>query len=102
VLTLLRHPQPLARLRAGPALIGSAIEEVLRYEGSVNFLSRHPLAPYRIGGVTVQPEETIFFMLGAAHRDPAAFAHPDRFCGAWKSCTCETGRPRDREPAEAG
>ena len=79
VLTLLRHPDQLARLRAEPALIGSAVEEMLRYEGSVNFLARHPMAPYRIGDVTVRPDETIFFMLGAANRDPAAFTDPDRF-----------------------
>lgn len=79
VLTLLRHPDQLALLRAEPPLIGSAVEEMLRYEGSVNFLARHPTAPYRIGDATVQPDETIFFMLGAANRDPAAFADPDRF-----------------------
>ena len=79
VLTLLRHPDQLARLRAEPALIGSAVEEMLRFEGSVNFLGRHPMAPYRVGDVTVEPGETIFFMLGAANRDPAAFPDPDRF-----------------------
>lgn len=79
VLTLLRHPDQLARLRAEPALIGSAVEEMLRFEGSVNFLGRHPMAPYRVGDVRVEPGETIFFMLGAANRDPAAFPDPDRF-----------------------
>lgn len=79
VLTLLRHPGELARLRADPTLIAGAVEEILRYEGSVNFLGRHPLEPYRIGDVTVTPDETIFFMLGAANRDPAAFPDPDRF-----------------------
>lgn len=79
LLTLLRHPDQLARLRAEPGLIDSAVEEMLRYEGSVNFVGRHPLAPYRIAGVEVQPGETVFFMLGAANRDPAAFADPERF-----------------------
>jgi hypothetical protein len=79
VLTLLRHPDQLARLRAEPALIGSAVEEMLRFEGSVSFLGRHPLVPYRVGEVTVDPGETIFFMPGAANRDPAAFPDPDRF-----------------------
>lgn len=79
VLTLLRHPAQLARLRAEPALIATAVEEMLRFEGSVNFVGRHPMAPYAIGDVTVEPGETIFFMLSAANRDPAAFADPDRF-----------------------
>lgn len=79
VLTLLRHPEQLARLRAEPGLGASAVEEMLRFEGSVNFLARHPTAPYRVGEVTMQPEDTVFFMLGAANRDPAAFADPERF-----------------------
>jgi cytochrome P450 len=79
VLTLLRHPDQLARLRADPALIETAVEEILRFEGSVNFLGRHPRGPYTVGDVTVGAGDTIFFMLGAANRDPAVFADPDRF-----------------------
>jgi pimeloyl-[acyl-carrier protein] synthase len=79
MLTLLRHPGELARLRADPGLIGPAVDEMLRYEGSVNIIGRHPIEPYRIGDVTIEPGETIFFLLGAANRDPAAFADPERF-----------------------
>jgi cytochrome P450 len=79
VWTLLRHPGELARLRADPSLGETAVNEVLRYEGSVNFIGRHPIEPYRVGEVTIEPGETIFFMLGAANRDPAVFADPERF-----------------------
>jgi cytochrome P450 len=60
-------------------LAASAIEEMLRYEGSVNFLARTPIEPWRIGEATVAPGETIFFMLGAANRDPAVFPEAERF-----------------------
>ena len=79
MLTLLRHPGELARLRAEPGLIETAVQEMLRYEGSVNFVARHPAVPYRIGDATIEPGETIFFMLGAANRDPAVFNDPERF-----------------------
>lgn len=77
--TLLRHPGQLARLRAHPDLMGSAIEEMLRYEGPVNMLSRIPMEPLTLRGEVVQPGETIFFMVGGANRDPAVFDDPDRF-----------------------
>jgi cytochrome P450 len=79
VWTLLRHPEQLQRLRAHPDLLGSAIEEMLRFESSVNMVSRIPIEPYALRDVVVPPGDTIFFMTGAANRDPAVFADPDRF-----------------------
>ncbi len=79
MLTLLRHPDELARLRADPALMPTAIEEMLRFEGSVNVIARHTIEPYAVGDVEIPPGETIFFLASAANRDPAAFADPDRF-----------------------
>ena len=79
MLTLLRHPQELRRLRAQPGLLPGAIDEMLRYEGSVNMVARHTTAPYAIGETLIPADEIIYFMLGAANRDPAVFAEPDRF-----------------------
>ena len=79
LLTLLRHPAELARLRADPALTGSAVEEMLRYEGSVTMVSRMTVEPYAIGDTVIPPEEALYFMLGPANRDPAVFADPERF-----------------------
>ncbi len=83
MLTLLRHPDELARLRGslgdGSALIRTAIEEMLRYEGSVTTIARHTVEPFTIGDTVVPPGQVLYCMLGAAHRDPAAFADPDRF-----------------------
>jgi cytochrome P450 len=79
MLTLLRHPAQLARLRADRSLLPTAVEEMLRFEGSVNMAARHTVEPYRVGDVTVPAGETLFFMLGAANRDPVAFVDPERF-----------------------
>lgn len=78
-LTLLRHPQQLARLRKEPSLAASAVEEMLRFEGSVNMVARSTTAPYAVGDTVIPAGELIFFMLAPANRDPAVFADPDRF-----------------------
>ena len=79
LLTLLRHSAELARLRADPSLVGSAVEEMLRYEGSVTMVSRLTVEPYALGDTVVPPEEVLYFMIGPANRDPAVFADPERF-----------------------
>lgn len=79
MLTLLRHPDQLSRLRADPALMPAAVEEMLRFEGSVNVIARHTVEPYAVGDTLIPAGETIFFLASAANRDPAAFADPDRF-----------------------
>jgi cytochrome P450 len=79
-LALLRHPGELARLRSDPhSLLPGAVAEMLRYEGSVNMVPRHTVQPYAVGDTVVPPGQVLFFMLGAANRDPAVFAEPDRF-----------------------
>jgi cytochrome P450 len=77
-LVLLRNPEALASLRADPALGGSAVEELLRYDSPVQFTSRHALADLEIGGRRVLAGETTVAVLGAANRDPAQFPDPDR------------------------
>lgn len=79
MLTLLQHPQELARLRAQPELMASAVEEMLRFEPSVTMVARHTMAPYALGDTLIPADETLFFMTAAANRDPEVFADPDRF-----------------------
>ena len=78
-LTLLRHPHELARLRAQPSLAACAVEEMLRFEGSVNMVARSTIEPYAVGETVIPAGELIFFMLAPANRDPAVFTEPDRF-----------------------
>jgi cytochrome P450 len=77
--TMFEHPDAWARLRAEPALLPSAIEEVLRYRSSSQFSGRLAVADAEIGGRTIRAGERVMFMIGAANRDPAVFPEPDRF-----------------------
>ena len=79
-LALLRHADALAHLRTDlQALMPGAVAEMLRYESSVNMVARHTVEPYALGETVVPPGQVLFFMLGAANRDAAVFADPDRF-----------------------
>jgi cytochrome P450 len=81
MLTLLRHPGVLARLRREPDLIIGLVEELLRYEPPVHFREgrRVALADIDIGGTTIPAGAPITLMLAAGNRDPNRFPDPDRF-----------------------
>ncbi|MYT29877.1 MULTISPECIES: cytochrome P450 [unclassified Streptomyces] len=80
MLTLLRHPEELARLRREPELMPSAVEELLRYEPPVQMLpQRTPLTDVAVGGVTVPKGAPLFLILASGNRDPLRFDDPDRF-----------------------
>jgi hypothetical protein len=76
---LLRFPDELARLRENPGLLKSCIEEGLRFESSNQLGNRRLSADLEIGGETLAAGTYIHIGIGAANRDPAQFAEPDRF-----------------------
>ena len=76
---LLTHPQELARLRAEPALIDSAVEEILRYESSNQLGNRTAREDTAIRGVAIPAGSILTLCIGAANRDPQVFSDPDRF-----------------------
>ena len=79
VLALLLNPAELARLRAEPALIGAAVEELLRYVNPVNHTTfRCAAEPVEIGGVRINRGDPVIVALSGANRDPARFGDPDR------------------------
>jgi cytochrome P450 len=78
LLALHRNPDQLRLLRENPTLIGNAIEELLRYDSSVQMTGRTTLADASVGGVDVAKGETVLCLLGAANRDPAIYPDPDR------------------------
>jgi len=77
-LALLRYPAELRALQANPALIGSAVEELLRYDGPVQRTSRMPHTDVELGGKTIPKGAVVLGLIGAANRDPAHFPDPDR------------------------
>src|SRR5262245_38485814 len=77
--TLLRNPGELTRLRAEPGLLVRAVEEMLRYEPPILFVSRVALADVELAGVALRKGELLHLGLASANRDPEHFADPDRF-----------------------
>ncbi|HEY7594379.1 MAG TPA: cytochrome P450 [Actinophytocola sp.] len=77
---LLSHPDQLALLRANPKLLPSAIEEMLRYWGAAELAAlRFPTEPIEVGGVRIEAGEVVQLLWGAANRDEARFADPEKF-----------------------
>lgn len=79
LLALLHHPDQQALLRADPALLPTAVDEMLRYDSPTNMVARITLEPWTIGDLVVPPGEVLYCMIGAANHDPAVFDDPDRF-----------------------
>lgn len=75
---ILAHPDERRRLADDPGLIGSALEECLRYESPVQMTARVAGERVVLGGRTVVAGDFLVLLLGAANRDPAAFPDPDR------------------------
>ncbi len=76
---LLQHPDQLAMLRDDPALIDAAIEEMLRFDGPVQFTTRIAGEPMEFAGAQLERLEMVMLVLGAANRDPRYFPKPDEF-----------------------
>jgi cytochrome P450 len=77
---LLRHPEQLAMLRATPGLIPSAVEEILRYEGSAAWASLRVAAKdMQLGGVHIPKGSFVHLSLSSAGHDPGVYDDPERF-----------------------
>ncbi|HMF19817.1 MAG TPA: cytochrome P450 [Gemmataceae bacterium] len=77
-LALLRHPDQYRMLCDNQALVPQAVEELLRYDCSVQIGVRKATEDFDIGGATIRAGQLIFLIWGAANRDPAQFPDPDR------------------------
>ncbi|MGW7255173.1 cytochrome P450 [Streptomyces sp. NPDC054834] len=80
MLTLLRHPEYLRRLRDDPGLSVKIVEELLRYEPPVQLVpQRTCIADIEVRGLTIPKGSRIWLVLAAGNRDPERFPDPDRF-----------------------
>jgi hypothetical protein len=78
MLSLLRHPDQLAELRADLSLIPSAIEELLRFESPSQHTARLAPEDTMLGGKLIRKRQAVIAVMGAANRDPERFPDPDR------------------------
>ncbi|HKT52179.1 MAG TPA: cytochrome P450 [Candidatus Angelobacter sp.] len=78
LLTLLRHPAEMQRLRFDPALIPSAVEELLRYESPSQHTARMAPCDLELGGRKISKRQAVIAVMGAGNRDPERFPDPDR------------------------
>lgn len=78
LLALLDHPDQLALLKRQPALMDSAIEELLRYCNPVQHIAvRYAMEEVEIGGITIPAYSPVLLGIAAANRDETVFDHPD-------------------------
>ncbi|MFG3703469.1 cytochrome P450 [Micromonospora sp. NPDC047670] len=80
VYVLLTHPDEWDRLRAEPALVPSAVEELMRFVplGASSAFARYALEDVELGGVLVRAGEPVMVSIPSANRDETVFAEPDR------------------------
>jgi cytochrome P450 len=79
MLALLRYPDQLQKLREHPDLMDMAVEEMLRYDTTVQLDSRTALEDVAIGGQRITKGQSIVLLLGAANHDPEVFHAPEQF-----------------------
>jgi aspartate racemase len=79
LLTLLRNPAEMERLRNDSLLIPSAVEEMLRYESPSQHTARMCPSDREMGGKLIQKRQAVIAVMAAANRDPERFPDPDRF-----------------------
>jgi cytochrome P450 len=79
LLALYRNPDQLHLLKSDLSLMADAIEELLRYDSSVQVTGRTTLEYVEeIGGISLEKGQSVICLLGSANRDPEVYPDPDR------------------------
>jgi cytochrome P450 len=78
IATLLRHPEPLARLRSDRSIMPKAVNEVIRFAfGGPAGLPRYAIRDFELRGKTIKKGQMLMLSFGGANRDPAIYDKPD-------------------------
>jgi pimeloyl-[acyl-carrier protein] synthase len=78
LLALLRNRDQLQSLRENPALIATAVEELLRYDSPIQLTARVALDDLSLNDRSIRKGQLVECWIGSANRDPEQFANPDR------------------------
>jgi cytochrome P450 len=78
MLSLLRNPAQMERLRSDAAVLPDAVEELLRYESPSQHTARLAAEDVVLGGKTIRKRQAVIAVMAAGNRDPGRFPDPDR------------------------
>lgn len=76
---MLRHPDQLAQLRADPALIPGAVEEIIRYANPLHYFRRTAMADVELSGTRIAAGDKVAMYYPSANRDEDVFDDPQTF-----------------------
>jgi hypothetical protein len=79
LLTLLRHPDQLAELRADPDLLAGAVEEIVRYDNPLHYFRRTAVVDTELSGTPIRAGDKVAMYYTSANRDEDVFDDPQRF-----------------------
>ncbi len=79
LLTLLRHPDQLAELRADPTLLPAAVEEIVRYDNPLHYFRRTAVVDTELSGTRIRAGDKVAMYYTSANRDEDVFDDPQRF-----------------------
>ena len=73
------NPNIWKELRKNKGLVDAAIEETLRFDSPVHWVSRRATENTELSGQTIKKGENIFAIMGSANRDPSHYENPEEF-----------------------
>ena len=78
VLALLQYPEQKAKWRTNPSLASTAVDEIMRYDSSVQMTFRYALEDVVFGGKRIRQGDLVAIVFGSANRDANHFPHPNQ------------------------